>query len=160
MICPLTSEHPRRLRIDGTKQEAVFSVMCMEIADELLCLYSAELTRDGDSYVIEIPQREVTTGTLSVGKTYRVGLLLADQTTSSSQQTPTSDADPPVEPGDIVDVEIEDIGEQGDGIARVGPGYVVIVSNADLGERVAVEITEARDNVAFADVVQHSDTDL
>jgi predicted RNA-binding protein with TRAM domain len=133
----------------------------MEIADNLLCLYSATLRQDGDSYVIEIPEREVTTGTLSPGDTYRVGLLSTTRDAAdSSEQSPSSNADPPVEAGDIVDVEIEDIGEQGDGIARVGPGYVVIVSNADLGERVAVKITEARDNVAFADVVQHYDTDL
>lgn len=38
-------------------------------------------------------------------------------------------------------------------IARVERGYVVIVPDADLNERVEVEITSARENVAFAEVI-------
>lgn len=61
-----------------------------------------------------------------------------------------------VEEGNVLDVEIEDIGDQGDGLARVGPGYVVIVPDTQVGDRVTVEITEARENVAFADMVESS----
>jgi predicted RNA-binding protein with TRAM domain len=64
------------------------------------------------------------------------------------------EANTPVKEGDIVEVEIENLGDQGDGIARVGPGYVVIVPETSRGERVSVEITEARENVAFAEVLE------
>jgi len=57
-----------------------------------------------------------------------------------------------VEEGEQRDAEIEDIGEQGDGITRVERGFVVIVPDTELGERVTVEITDVRENVAFAEV--------
>jgi len=61
---------------------------------------------------------------------------------------------PPVEEGETRRVEIEDIGEQGDGITRVERGFVVIVPDTEQGERVTVEITDVRDTVAFAEVVE------
>jgi predicted RNA-binding protein with TRAM domain len=61
---------------------------------------------------------------------------------------------PPVEEGEQRTVEIEDIGDQGDGITRVERGFVVIVSDTDQGERVTIEITDIRENVAFAEVVE------
>ncbi|OYR81860.1 deoxyribonuclease, partial [Halorubrum sp. E3] len=44
-------------------------------------------------------------------------------------------------------------GDQGDGIAKVERGYVVIVPETSVGDRVTVEIQQVRENVAFADVV-------
>jgi predicted RNA-binding protein with TRAM domain len=55
--------------------------------------------------------------------------------------------------GDRLDVEIEDVGEQGDGIARVERGYVVFVPDASLGDRVTIEITRTQENFGFAEVV-------
>ncbi|OYR53885.1 hypothetical protein DJ73_06175 [Halorubrum sp. Ea1] len=49
---------------------------------------------------------------------------------------------------------MENIGEQGDGIAKIDRGYVVIVPETTVGERVTVELETVRDNVAFADVVE------
>lgn len=69
------------------------------------------------------------------------------------RQAPDS-SEPPVEEGELREVEIEDTGEKGDGIARVGPGYVVFVSDTKVGDRVTVRITQARDNFAFAEVVE------
>ena len=60
---------------------------------------------------------------------------------------------PPVEVGERRTVEIESIGDQGDGITRVERGFVVSVSDTPLDERVTVEITTVRENVTFADVV-------
>ena len=60
---------------------------------------------------------------------------------------------PPVSEGETRRLEIEDVGDQGDGLARVGPGYVVFVSGADIGDEPLVRITTVRDNVAFADIV-------
>lgn len=50
-------------------------------------------------------------------------------------------------------VEIDDIGDQGDGLTRVERGYVVIVPDADEGERVQIEIESVKQNVAFGTVV-------
>ena len=54
-------------------------------------------------------------------------------------------------------VEIEDIGDQGEGIARVERGYVVIIADAEVGDSVAVRVTKARETVAFAEVVKRSE---
>lgn len=47
---------------------------------------------------------------------------------------------PPVEDDECRVVEIEDVGEQGDGIARAERGYVIIVPDTEPGERVVIEI--------------------
>lgn len=68
---------------------------------------------------------------------------------------PTQSANqPPVSEGETRRLEIEDMGDQGDGLARVGPGYVVFVSGVEVGDEPLVRITTVRENVAFAEVVE------
>jgi predicted RNA-binding protein with TRAM domain len=132
--------------------------------DRLLCLYSAEITREDGVATIEIPERELDVGALDEGATYRVGLFETGDT-ESPIQSKSNAADPnqarnepPVTEGEVIDVEIEDMGEEGDGIARVGPGYVIFVPDTTIGERVAIELTSVRENVAFGTVVDRYDT--
>jgi len=61
---------------------------------------------------------------------------------------------PPVEEGEQRTVEIESLGDQGDGITRVDQGFVVIVPDTERGERVTVEITDVKETVAFAEVLK------
>jgi len=129
----------------------------MELSENLLCLFTTNAQKQDDSYVIEVPEREVAVGAVEEGETYRVAILSSQSTTEPTPHQERSPSEPPVTEGDLVDVETETIGDQGDGIARVGPGYVVIVSDTDVGERVAVEITETRENVAFAEVIERYD---
>ncbi len=130
----------------------------LEISNQLLCLFSADVTADGDRYVIEVPRREIDTGSVDPGGTYRVALIDADVPTGEvpegegTEAAPT-EPQPPVEAGEIRYVEIEDIGKQGDGIARVERGYVIIVPGADVGERVKVEITEVKSNFAVGEII-------
>lgn len=136
----------------------------MELSENLLCLFNADVEERSGSYVIEVPQREVEIGEIEAGTIYRVAMLPSGtQPTPDTASTPergrSDERDaPPVEEGEMVDVEIEDVGDQGDGIARVGPGYVVIVPGTDMGERVSVEVTEVRENMAFAEVVKRYDS--
>jgi predicted RNA-binding protein with TRAM domain len=129
----------------------------VEISNRLLCLFSADVSEEGDRFVIEVPRREIETGSLESGGTYRVALIDADVETAAdgaeSEESPPSEPQPPVEPGEIRYVEIEDLGKQGDGIARVERGYVIIVPGADVGERVKVEITEVKSNFAVGEVI-------
>ena len=130
----------------------------MEISDRLLCLFSAEVTDDGDSYTVKIPRREIETGSIEAGKTYRVALISqatpdSGTETPSEGHTPTDGPQPPVEPGEFRYVEIEDLGKQGDGIARVERGYVIIVPDAEVGERVKIEVTEVKSNFAVGEIV-------
>jgi predicted RNA-binding protein with TRAM domain len=130
----------------------------MEISDQLLCLFSEQIEQQDGSYVVEIPKQEFQLGDLEAGRTYQVAILSAPIATKEEQDTDevkeSSPLKPPVEEGETCVVEIEGIGEQGDGIARVERGYVVIVPDTEKGERVRIEITDVTPNVAFAEVVE------
>lgn len=85
--------------------------------------------------------------------------LLPSNTESDSSPSPSSDraqtqSDPPVEEEETSQVEIETLGDAGDGIARVERGYVIIVPGTDVDERVRVKITDVQTNVAFASGVE------
>jgi predicted RNA-binding protein with TRAM domain len=128
----------------------------VEISNKLLCLFSAEVTAEGDRYVVEVPKREIETGSVDPSHTYRVALIRSEEQDSGGEEaseSPPSEPQPPVEPGEIRYVEIEDIGKQGDGIARVERGYVIIVPGADIGERVKVEVTEVKSNFAVGEII-------
>jgi predicted RNA-binding protein with TRAM domain len=131
--------------------------------DQVHCLFSAEVEQRDGSYVVEIPNRELQLGSIDDGETYRVALL-PEPTDGASGRAATEPApepkpdsgppDPPVTEGEQRAVEIETLGDQGDGIARVERGYVVIVPETEKGERVRIEITDVQQNVAFAEVVE------
>ena len=125
----------------------------MEISDKLLCLFSAEVEEKGDRFVVEVPRREVETGSLAAGETYRVALVAGADTGSTDAES-SDEPQPPVEAGEIRYVEIEDLGKQGDGIARVERGYVIIVPGGEVGERVKVEISEVKSNFAVGEIIE------
>ncbi len=56
----------------------------------------------------------------------------------------------PVRAGDEIDVEIVDIGSEGDGVAKV-KGYTLFVPDAEEGERVAVRVTDVSPRFGFAE---------
>lgn len=131
----------------------------MEISEQLRCLFSGRVEKNEESYVVEVPKQEIHLGDIERGETYRIALLPTSEDeeaedTKREPQPERSPQTPPVEEGEQRTVEIEDIGEQGDGITRVERGFVVIVPDTEHGERVTVEITDVRENVAFADVIE------
>ncbi|WP_049912041.1 TRAM domain-containing protein [Natrinema limicola] len=136
----------------------------VEIPDSLCSLFSAPIEERNGTYVVEIPSSEVDHEALSADETYRVAILESPASTESSvqqktQQPPSREAvsrapsGPPVEEGEVRDVTIETVGDQGDGIAKVERGYVVIVSGAQPGDEPTIEIEQVQKNVAFASVV-------
>jgi len=130
----------------------------MEISERLLCLFSADVREDGDKYVVEVPKREIDTGSIEPADTYRVALISSDLESKADSEAASDEGvppepQPPVEAGEVRYVEIEDIGKQGDGIARVERGYVIIVPGADVGERVKVEVTEVKSNFAVGEII-------
>ncbi|SNR73644.1 Predicted RNA-binding protein, contains TRAM domain [Halorubrum ezzemoulense] len=137
----------------------------MDISETLQTLYTATVEQDDGAYQITVPDREIATGTLSEGETYRVALISTSTPDTEAADTTEDTQSPdhagqqheydglPVEEGEQRDVEIENLGDQGDGIAKVEHGYVVIVPETNIGDRVTVEMQQVRENVAFADVV-------
>jgi len=59
----------------------------------------------------------------------------------------------PLNEGEEYDVKIEDVGRDGDGIARV-EGFVVFVTGAKLGDEVKIKVTSVRRNFGFAEIVE------
>ncbi|MEZ3165042.1 TRAM domain-containing protein [Halorubrum sp. RMP-47] len=136
----------------------------IEISDSLRSLFSAQIEERDGSYVVEIPASEVEHDALAADETYRIAILASeslteqnaqqDQLQSTAQEpTPMSDG-PPVDEGEVRDVTIEATGDQGDGIAKVERGYVVIVPGGQPGDELSVEIEQVQENVAFASIVE------
>ncbi|WP_227378072.1 TRAM domain-containing protein [Haladaptatus halobius] len=130
----------------------------MEVPDELLCLFSERIQDQEESYTITIPKEEITDGDIQANGTYHVALLGSGSSGADTSQTESNRSHdqpaPPVEEGERRSVEIKEIGEQGDGIARVERGYIIIVPETEQHERVTVEIVNVTPNVAFGEVVE------
>jgi predicted RNA-binding protein with TRAM domain len=140
----------------------------VQIPDGLRSLFSAHVDERDGSYVIEVPASEVEAGTLTPGETYRVGVFPlggpgTDTGTGTAAEAtedgrgaadgPAQAPAPPVDEGEVRTVSIEALGDQGDGIAKVDRGYVVIVPGGEPGEEPTVRIEQVRQNVAFAEIL-------
>ncbi|GAA0524440.1 TRAM domain-containing protein [Halorubrum aquaticum] len=136
----------------------------IEISDSLRSVFSAQIEERDGSYIVDIPASEIEHDALAADETYRVAILKSESSTSKKTQeeqpqsaaqepTPTSDG-PPVDEGEVRDVTIETTGDQGDGIAKVERGYVVIVPGGQPGDEPSVEIEQVKENVAFASIVE------
>lgn len=62
------------------------------------------------------------------------------------------DINAPLSVGDTYDVSIEDVGREGDGIARI-EGFVVFVPNTKKGDNVKVRISKVSRRVGFGEVI-------
>jgi len=136
----------------------------VEIPDSLRSVFSATVRDRDGAYVVEIPSEEIDHDAVTSGETYRVAILESSPSAKTAEQgTRHQDdfqrdrqrqpSDLPVDEGDIRDVTIETVGDQGDGIAKVDRGYVVIVPDAQPGDEPTVKIEQVQENVAFASVV-------
>lgn len=136
----------------------------VEIPNELRSMFSAEIREQDGEYVVSVPESEVTAGAIDSGGVYRVAILggvggsseASDrpETPSVTPREETSPPTPPVDEGEVREVTIESVGDQGDGIAKVERGYVVIVPGARPGDEPTIEIEQVRQNVAFARVIE------
>lgn len=137
-----------------------------QIPQSLRLLFETDIEETDDGYVIPIPSDLVENGSLTVGETYRLAVLAAagqETTQSTTSAAPRSNGSntntapdgrgPPVEEGDVRSVTIDTLGDQGDGIARVERGFILIVPGTQPGDQVEVEITDVKESVAFADPV-------
>ena len=132
------------------------------IPDSLRSLFSTTVKEQGGTYVVEVPLDEIHQETLTAGNTYQVVILNSSSSTPStpqksqnsrSHQDVNHSSGPPVNEGEVRNVTIEAVGEQGDGIAKVGHGYVVIVPHGQPGDELTIEITQVQENVAFASIL-------
>jgi 23S rRNA (uridine2552-2'-O)-methyltransferase len=59
----------------------------------------------------------------------------------------------PIRTGDTVDVEIVDVGEEGDGIAKV-EDFTIFVDGGETGDELRVEVTDVKPRYGFAEPVE------
>jgi predicted RNA-binding protein with TRAM domain len=59
----------------------------------------------------------------------------------------------PVEEGKVYEAKIEDIGREGDGLARI-QNFVVFVPGTKVGDEVKIRITKVHRRMAFGEVVR------
>lgn len=146
--------------------EAFERVETATVPASLRSLFTATIQERDDTYVLEIPKREVDNEVLTEGETYRVAIR---RTQSNATQTRDDDrhgrlqhgdsahrSEPPVDEGEVRTVTIEAVGAEGDGIAKVERGYVVIVPDTHPGDEPTVEIENVQETVAFASVVERT----
>jgi len=136
----------------------------IEISDSLRSVFSAQIEERDGSYIVDVPASEIEHDALAADETYRVAILASKSSTGQKTQqeqprstaqgsTQTSDG-PPVDEGEVRNVTIETTGDQGDGIAKVEHGYVVIVPGGQPGDVPTIEIEQVQANVAFASIVE------
>ena len=136
----------------------------VEIPDRLTCLFTSSVTETDDSYSIEVPADELDAGAITPGETYRVVILENSKPLGSNQRnfsensSTTKPSEPPVSRGETREVTIEALGDQGDGIAKIARGYVLIVPDAQPDDELIVEIKDARESFAFAEIRDQSET--
>lgn len=139
----------------------------VDLSRSLRSVYTATLRKQGGSYFIDVPKQEIEHETIAPGEIYRVALLqreadtepaLDDESDSLESQPEESELPaPPVSEGETRQVTIESLGSQGDGIAKVERGYVVIVPDGEPGDEPTVRIERVKDNVAFATILDHDE---
>lgn len=146
----------------GVRQELSPQNKLMEIPDQLLCLFTSQVEQQDESYVLKLPNQEHDLSDIEKLGTYRVAILPhqahAPATTTKASETTDHPPQPPVTEGERRMVEIESIGEQGDGIAKVERGYVLIIPDTDISETVQIEITDVKQSVGFANVLKRLNT--
>ena len=87
----------------------------VQLSGDLLCLYTAEIDASGDTYTLEVPKREIEHGHLTPGNPAQVALFStpnpneesSSPSAAATQHEPSES--PPVDEGDIVDVEIDSL---------------------------------------------------
>ena len=140
----------------------------VEIPDSLRSLFTATIEERNGRFVIKVPDSEIEHDAATPGGTYRVAIL--PQHEGANGDEPDQEASeqgegagppaPPVDEGEVREVTIESVGDQGDGIAKVERGYVVIVPDARPGDQPTVEIEQVKQNVAFATILEEDSRTL
>lgn len=138
----------------------------MPIDDSLISMFHSTLKTGSsrDEPLVQVPSSELETGPLAEGETYRVAVLgpvegsnnegpVARVSGNNQDENPATSSEYPVAEGEQIEVVIEDIGDEGDGIAKVN-GYAVIVPDAELSEELVVEVNHTTGSHAFASPVE------
>ncbi|XGI84119.1 TRAM domain-containing protein [Halorutilales archaeon Cl-col2-1] len=132
------------------------------IPEDLLCLFNSRVEERDDSYVIEVPKTEIDYGEIEKRGSYRFGVFeQVSPTESQSMDIESEDLSdgsqaysPPVEEGEIREVTIESLGDDGDGVAKVDGNFVIFVPNTDVDDTVTIRIDDVKKTFAKGEVIK------
>jgi len=109
-----------------------------------------------DRYVVDVPHD--VNDALEAGGSYTIAVFAADAPLEGDQSFSTDEGGsdsgqrPPVKVGELIDVTIESLGGEGDGVAKVAGGYTVFVPGGEVGDELTVEIETVKDRFAFGEL--------
>ena len=126
--------------------------------NSLACKFTTQIEQERGRYVVEIPEAEIDHGTLSPGDICQISVQHASEQQFSTNASPGRS--PPVSIGERRTVQIEGLGDKGDGIARVDRGYVLIVPDTEPGDEVTVEVRQIESNYGFAEPVEEEENTI
>lgn len=112
-------------------------------------LFDRKFEKDGDDFVIRLPAHKCDLSLFDPGSPVVITLEQGGH-----HEATDVDSQPPVEEGETLNVDIEELGRQGDGIAFVEESFVVFVPETDVGDSVMVQIDSTDENFAHASVVE------
>jgi predicted RNA-binding protein with TRAM domain len=115
--------------------------------------FAAEAENPEEFEDSETEEEEVVEETQEVEEE-ETGFHEADETTETEEsEEDEEDFDKPVSEGDIVELEVEDLGSKGDGIARK-EGFVIFVPGGEVDQTYDVEITSVGRKFAFGEIAE------
>lgn len=123
------------------------------IDSDLITLFHAPIEKDEDRYVVEIPRSEVEAGAITPEEIHQIGIIQSNRPEKDHESNTDEQPEVPVEEGDQITVRIEDVGKQGDGVARVDPGYVIFVPETEPGDVVEIEVGNVTSTFAFGEKI-------
>lgn len=135
----------------------------ISIPDSLLSYFTATIQQQDDgTYVVEIPENELETGSLDMASEHKVAVFGTSEEQDTQETTPSTKElgpgpTPPVREGETRTVEIVDEGTEGDGIARIDEGYVVIVPDGTVGDTCEIEVIAVKEQFAIGERVQSTE---
>lgn len=152
----------------------------MTDSQNMLSVFASAIKEEDGEYYIEVPSNEIEHGPLNEGEDIQVVIREQEGNVSIQGQgnqhqhknqhqhnsggsrnrsrnggRNNSHDQQPVSTGDVKRVNIESIGDQGDGIARVDRGYVLIIPDTEVGDEAKVRVTNVNENYADAEVIEY-----
>ncbi|WP_396613419.1 TRAM domain-containing protein (plasmid) [Haloferax sp. S1W] len=112
---------------------------------------ATETPVEADSSTTSTKQQSATNGDQSESSDQKY--QSSNQNYQSSDYNTRRSRTPPVEEGEVRSVTIDTLGDQGDGIAKVERGFIIIIPGTQPGDEVDVKITDVKKTVAFAEPV-------
>ncbi len=127
-------------------------MMCQQIFADMVNLPMPEDSElDDEDFDAQFDQNPVEEETAEETQPEEETESEPEPETEEQSQDEEEELDKPVSEGEITEVEIEDLGSKGDGIARK-EGFVIFVPGGEVDETYEIEVTSVGRKFAFGEI--------